>query len=99
MLIGEEFCMWDVARKKIYIVLVVSRLEGHGTTRNPKTFRFGEESCARSTLATDARDVLFHPYLGLGFIQAEKHERIHKRRQDQFLGEILLRDAGPSSGL
>ena len=44
VLIGEEFCMWDVARKKIYIELVMSKLEGHGTTRNPKTFRFGEES-------------------------------------------------------
>jgi len=44
--IGEEFCMWDVARKKIYIELAVSKLDGHGTTRNPKTFRFrvGEES-------------------------------------------------------
>jgi len=61
VLIGEEFCMWDVASKKTYIELVVSKLEGHGTTRNPKTFRFGEESCTRSTLATDARDVLFTP--------------------------------------
>ena len=61
VLIGEAFCMWDVARKKIYIELVVSKLEGHGTTRNPKTFRFGEESCTCSTLATDARDVLFAP--------------------------------------
>ena len=59
VLIGEEFCMWDVASKKIYIELVVSKLEGHGTTRNPKTFRFGEES--RWTLATDPRDVLFTP--------------------------------------
>jgi len=61
VLIGEEFCMWDVASKKIYIELVVSTLEDHGTTRNPKTFRFGEESCTGSTLATDARDVLFTP--------------------------------------
>ena len=59
VLIGEEFCMWDVASEKVYIELVVSKLEGHGTTRNPKTFRFGEESCTHSTLATDARDVLF----------------------------------------
>jgi len=61
VLIGEEFRMWDVPSKKIYIEPVVSKLEGHGTTRNPKTFRFGEESYTRSTLATDARDVLFTP--------------------------------------
>jgi len=68
MLIGEAFCMWDVASRKVYMELMVSKLEGHG----------------------------------LGFVQAaEKRELIHKRRQDLFLGEILLPDAAadPSSGL
>jgi len=37
----------------------------------PKTLKFGE-SAVRST--TDARDILFTPTLGLGFVQAEEHE-------------------------
>jgi len=35
MLTGEEFCMWVIASKKIYIELVVSKLEGHSMTQNP----------------------------------------------------------------
>jgi len=32
--IGKAFCMWDVASRKVCMELVVSELEGHGTTRN-----------------------------------------------------------------
>jgi len=34
----------------------------------PKTLKFGESA------VTDARDILFTPTLGLGFVQAEEHE-------------------------
>jgi len=95
--IGKAFCMWDVASRKVCMELVVSELEGHGTTRNcmPKDIKIRRgERCTRST---DARDILFTPTLGLGSVQAEKRELIHKRHQDLFLGEIFAagRRGGP----
>jgi len=36
VLISEEFCMWDVGSKKIYIELVVSKLEGPRYDSEPK---------------------------------------------------------------
>jgi len=32
--IGEAFCMWDVASRKVYMELVLSKSEGRGTTRS-----------------------------------------------------------------
>jgi hypothetical protein len=44
MSIGEAFRIRDDARRTVHMELVVSKLEGHGTSlRCPKTFIFGEE--------------------------------------------------------
>ena len=32
--IGETFCMWDVASRKVYMELVLSKSEGGSTTRS-----------------------------------------------------------------
>jgi len=58
MPIGEAFRMWDVTNRKVYMKLVVSKLEDHGTTRNymPKDIKI-----RRGYSKTDTRDVHFTP--------------------------------------
>ena len=57
MPIGEAFHMWDVTSRKVYIKLVVSKLEGHCTTQNcmPKDIKIQR---GELYLATDAHTPL-----------------------------------------
>ena len=78
MLVGETFYVWDVASRKVYMELVVSKLEGHSMVQGcvpcPKALQFKEESCARSnTTVVLTPATYFSPLLGI-WVQVEKRD-------------------------
>ena len=76
MLVGETFYVWDVASRKVYMELVVRKLEDHSMPQGcmlcPKALKFKEGNCTRSKTSTNARDY-FSPLLGI-WVQVEKRD-------------------------